>query len=130
MSARLRYHRSAQGWTWRLLEANNRAIAQGSRPHHDATTALRDAQAVALLAAVGRIEIVGTGRGWRWALLDDDGVRAVSAGVFVRRSDCVRAISRFRLSVVLAKLDPPDGTSALEARPVRSPRAARPPSAR
>lgn len=134
MSARFRYHRRPQGWTWRLLEANNRAIAQSSQPHRDPTLALRDAQAVALLATDGRIEVVGGGRGWRWVLLDDDGVRAVSAGVFVRRSDCIRAGTRFRLSVVLARLDPPDGDTAAGDTAagdssVRSPRPARPPSA-
>lgn len=129
MSARFRYHRRGQGWSWRLLEANNRAIAASSRAHRNATLAVRDAQAVALLAADGVIQLVGGGRGWRWVLLDGDGVRAVSAGVFVRRSDCVRAMSRFRASIVLAALDPPDD-AADGGLSVRPPRAARQPSAR
>lgn len=108
MSARFQYLRRDQGWVWRLLGANNRAIARSPEPCPDAIRARRDASTIARLAADGRIEVIGDGRGWRWVLLEDATIRAVSAGTFVRRSDCRRAVSRFRASAVTARLESPD----------------------
>ena len=95
-----------------MVLATSRGEQPGHRPkpepYPSAPEALRDAIGVADLAVDGQIEVIGDGRGWRWVLLDDNDVRAVSAGVFVRRSDCVRAVSRFRLSAVVASIESPD----------------------
>lgn len=108
MTTRFQVHHHDHGWWWRLVGGNNRPIAQSPDEHPDAGSARRDASSIASLAAGGRIQIVGDGRGWRWVLMDDGTIRAVSVGLFVRRSDCQRAISRFRSTAIRADIEEAD----------------------
>jgi len=100
--ARYQCYQLEQGWFWRLLGANNRALAHNPSPLSDQQAAIADVSGVAALAADAPIDVVADGRTWRWVLLDQGTVRAVSTISYARRPDCVRAVTRFRRSAVLA----------------------------
>ncbi len=96
MLARYQCYQQAQGWHWRLLGANNRALAHCPEPLPDQGAAVAAAERIVVLAADARIEVVVDGRAWRWVLLEGSTVRAVSTISYARRPDCMRAVARFR----------------------------------
>jgi len=97
MPARYQCFTHGQGWSWRLLGANNRVLARSAEPLPDPASAVEDARLVSALAAHATVELVSqAGKSWRWVLVHDDVVRAVSAVPYARRMECVRAVARFR----------------------------------
>jgi hypothetical protein len=105
MAARYQCFTHGIGWYWRLLGANNRVLARCADPFDNAGDAVRDARAVGLLAVHARIEVLtDTGSTWRWGLIDQGVLRAVSAGPYARRMECVRAVARFRGCAAVAPI--------------------------
>jgi hypothetical protein len=105
MPARYQCFTHGQGWSWRLLGANNRVLARSPEPLPDPVSAVVDARAVSLLAAEATVELVShAGKSWRWVLIDGGTVRATSAVPYARRMECVRAVSRFRACAAEAEM--------------------------
>lgn len=105
MEARYQCYTHGDGWYWRLLGANNRVLARCPDPFDSPEEAVKDARSVAYLAAHARVELVtDTGAAWRWVLLDRGVIRAVSAVPYARRTECLRAVSRFRAGAALAEI--------------------------
>ncbi len=105
MPARYQCFTHGQGWSWRLLGANNRVLARSPMPLADPDSAVADARAVSLLAAHATVELVShAGKSWRWVLIDGDNVRAISAVPYARRMECVRAVTRFRACAAEAEM--------------------------
>jgi hypothetical protein len=105
MPSRYQCFTHGDGWSWRLLGANNRVLARSPGPFPDAGSAAKDAAKVAFLAAHSRIDIVhDRGVSWRWLMVDKGSVRAVCAVPYARRMECVRAVDRFRASAPTAAM--------------------------
>lgn len=105
MPARYQCFTHGHGWSWRLLGANNRVLARSPEPLPDPAAAVEDARLVSALAAQAQVELVSqSGKSWRWVLLHDDVVRAVSAVPYARRMECVRAVARFRECAAQAEM--------------------------
>jgi len=97
MPPRYQCHNLADGWSWRLLGANNRTLARSVRSFGTVSDAVADSRTIAERAAEGRLDIVNeSGTTWRWVFSLDGEARAVSAGAYVRRLECTRAAARFR----------------------------------
>ncbi len=100
--ARYQCYQQADGWHWRLLGANNRALAHSPEPLPAQAAAVAAAERIITQATDARIEIVVDGRAWRWVLLEGSTVLAVSTIGYARRPDCVRAVARFRGCAIAA----------------------------
>jgi hypothetical protein len=97
MPPRYQCHNLANGWSWRLLGANNRTLARSVRSFTTVADAVADSRAIADRAEKGRIDILNeNGTMWRWVFFLDREARAISAGAYVRRLECTRAADRFR----------------------------------
>jgi hypothetical protein len=92
---------------WRLISANNWELGRCPSARPDRASCLADVLHLQTRLDGGEEEIVpGPRGGWRWRLLVDGDVVAISSRSFQRRVECEATLRQFRKVAAMASVVP------------------------
>lgn len=92
---------------WRLVSANNWELGRCALPRSDDRACLDEIASLQQRIGAGVDELGAELRGgWRWRLVLEGEVAAVSSRSFLRRTDCESTLRQFRALAVTAPVVP------------------------